>query len=211
MLATKQGTTARSADPIRSRFRSGHGGAGLRRPERRYAPCCPLPSRGTVLCWIHAYGALRPELESSTYRSVRTSDAGSVARAARRFRRIKTMMTASKLVTASKLAHVAASTTSNVALLPTTPDGIESQGAWGPPVGGSVGERACVRAWVGIADTLSGCPLVGACGLLIRTCTHSVDPFSLTCARCFRTVHSAARACFCGQERECPIEAVSTR
>ena len=54
VLATKQGTTARSADPIRSRFVSGHGGAGLRRLERWYAPCCPLPSRGTVLCWIHA-------------------------------------------------------------------------------------------------------------------------------------------------------------
>ncbi len=54
------------------------------------------------------------------------------------------MMTASKLVTASKLALVAASTTTNVAWLPTTPDGIESQGALGLPVDESVGKRACV-------------------------------------------------------------------
>jgi hypothetical protein len=55
------------------------------------------------------------------------------------------MMTASKLVTASKLAHVAASTTTNVALLPTTPDGIESQGALGLPVGEPMCKRPCVR------------------------------------------------------------------
>ena len=57
------------------------------------------------------------------------------------------MMTASKLVTASKLAIVAASTTINVAWSPTTPDGIESQGALGLPVGESVGKRASVRGW----------------------------------------------------------------
>jgi hypothetical protein len=60
--------------------------------------------------------------------------------------------------------------------------------------------QASVRPCVSVADTLSGCPLGGACGLLIRICTHSVDPFSLACACCFRAVHSAARACFCGQE-----------
>ena len=50
-------------------------------------------------------------------------------------------------MTTSKLALVAASTTTNVALLPTTPDGIESQGALGLPVGESVGKRASVRGW----------------------------------------------------------------
>ncbi len=73
---------------------------------------------------------------------MRKSGAGSMARAARRFRTIKTMMTT------SKLALVAASTTTNVALLPTTPDGIESQGALGLPVGEPrFSVRASVRGW----------------------------------------------------------------
>ncbi len=74
---------------------------------------------------------------------MRKSGAGSVAQAARRFRTIKT--TIKTMMTTSKLALVAASTTTNVVFLPTTPDGIESQGALGLPVGEPLGKRASVR------------------------------------------------------------------
>jgi hypothetical protein len=103
----------------------------------------------------------------SPTRGVRKPGAGSVARADRRLRRIKTMTTTSKSATAPP--RLAATIK---VVLPTTPHGIESLRAWGP-IRGPAGVQACVRACKGgwCRRFLSGCQcaLVGVCGL----CTHS--------------------------------------